>query len=263
MTTETTDRVYALSQALGEATGRAMEALDPASKPAWKKVGTGSAGFCGDNSPLTQVAWLAYGSDFDPTELDVVEEFYRGRAAHWEYVVTPYADPRLLSAVIQRGWTEVQYENVMGRELRSAPETPPRDVEVRLVGEADRATWADVAMRGFFGDTVPPGFENLSALIVSTKGTVGFLAFIDGEPAGAATLIVHDKTCYLGGAATLEQFRGRGAQTSLLNARLKHGYEQGCDLALCECLPGTQSQRNQERAEFHVLYTKIVLTRPR
>ena len=59
------------------------------------------------------------------------------------------------------------------------------------------------------------------------------------------------------------EFRGRGIHRALLAHRLWHAAEEGCDLALCECLPGSQSQRNQERVGFRVLYTKLVLKRPR
>src|SRR5207237_4475040 len=106
------DRMYESSQAIGLACGKAMERFEPSSAPASKLIGTGRATFCGDASPLTQVAWLGYTADADPKELDEVEEFYRGRATNWEYVLNPYCSPALLPAIVQRGWTKAQYENV-------------------------------------------------------------------------------------------------------------------------------------------------------
>ena len=130
------------------------------------------------------------------------------------------------------------------------------------MGDADRATWTDVATRGFFGDDVPPEMANLGPIVAATEGTVGFLAKFDGLPAAAATLFLSDKAVYLGGAATLEAFRRRGAQSALLAARLAYARSKGCDLAVCECLPESQSQRNQERSGFRVAYTKMVMTKP-
>lgn len=241
-----------------------MEKLEPSSSPANARIGTGRATFCGEGSPLTQVPWLAHQVDFDPSELDEVEEFYRGRATNWEYIVSPFSAPALLPAVIQRGWTEVQYENVMGLNLegRAAGLVRSDGTDVRLVEESQKATWSDIAMRGFFGAEIPPACANICDIIARTDDTVAFLAYLDGQRAGAATLSVYEDTCYLGGAATLPEYRGRGAQTALLDARLNHAAKMGCDLALCECVPGSQSQRNQERAGFQVLFTKIVLTRP-
>lgn len=262
MTTGLIDRIHEASQDFARATGEAMESLEPGSNPAWAKVGTGSAVFCGDRSPLSQVAWIGYKSEFDDRDFEVVEGFYRGRADSWEYVLTPYSDTSLVGKVIQRGWSDVQYENVMGRQLSQGSELDSKDVDVQIVTESNADAWAHVSMSGFFGDTVPPEFANLSQIIARTEGTIRFLAYLDGVPAGAASLLSNGETCYLGGAATLEEFRGRGAQAALLNVRLRHAVESGCNLAVCECLPGSQSQRNQERAGFQVLYTKMVMTRP-
>jgi GNAT superfamily N-acetyltransferase len=262
MTTDWPERAYRVSFEFNRAMGRAMERLDPKSAPAWRQIGTGFAHFGGDGSPLTQASWLGYGQESDPSELDLVEAFYEGRTRHWEYVVHPFSGPRLLAEVVKRGWTHSQYEHVMGFDLSSSDLPPAGNVDVGIAGQDELADWADISTRGFFGDHVPPAIEKVADLIASTRGTVPFLARLDGQPVAAAALLVHGPTCYLGGAATLEPFRGRGAQTAMLNARLSYARDHGCDLALCECLPRSQSQRNQERAGFKVLFTKAVLTRP-
>lgn len=262
MTTEWIDRVRTTSLAIGHATATAMERIAPNSLPAYAAIGTGQAVFCGPGSPLTQVSWLAYGEELKPSELDQVENFFGERTSTWEYIVTPYSSPSLLPAVVQRGWTEVQYENVMGCPVRETAIHLPPDVEVHLVQDNDRLAWAQLAMAGFFTEGVPPGFENLNDILVNTDGTLGFIATYQGIPAGAASMMLGPDAVYLGGASTLPEYRGKGLQTALLQSRLTHAHSLGLDLALCECLPGSQSQRNQERAGFQVLYTKLVLTRP-
>jgi len=257
------ERIFALGAEIYRATAAAVEKIDPSLAPAHAPIGTGSAVFCGDGSPLTQVARLAVGSKAHEKELDAVEEFFSGRASNWEYIVTPFSDPDLISMVMRRGWTNVQFENVMTFETE-AFERPDPDpsVTVSLVGESDRELWSDVSLRGFFGKDVPAEAALLGRVIGSTEGTTGFLAKVDGEPAAAATLFMADGAVYLGGAATLEPFRRRGAQSALLAARLAYAKEHFCGLAVCECLPDSQSQRNQERAGFKVAYTKMVLTKP-
>lgn len=259
----TVDRIFALGSEIYRATAAAVESLWPDRAPAHAPIGTGSAVFCGDGSPLTQVARLAVGSRAHEKELDAVEEFFAGRAKDWEYVVTPYSDPDLLAMVVRRGWTNVQYENVLTLDLDAWERPAPvGEATVSVVGDSDCDVWKDVALRGFFGDDVPPEMAELGDVIAASVGTVAFLARFDGVPAAAATLFLADGSVYLGGAATLAPFRNRGAQSSLLAARMAYAKEHFCSLAVCECLPGSQSQRNQARAGFTVAYTKIVLTRP-
>ncbi|MBS1721875.1 MAG: GNAT family N-acetyltransferase [Armatimonadetes bacterium] len=262
MTTDWIDRIYETSLAIGLSAGVAMEALDPSSAPANKRIGTGRATFCGEGSPLTQVSLLFHRQDFDPDQLDEVDEFFRGRATNWEFNVTPFTNPRLIPAIVERGWTEVQFENLMARSLYDLSDIATNDVETRVVTGDGRDAWADIGTRGFFGDNVPPSCQNLPSIIAGSPGTTCFLAYVDGKPAATATLSQHEATVYLGGAATLKEFRGRGAQTALLAARLRYAQANGCDLALCECTPGAQSQRNQERAGFRVVYTKMVYSKP-
>ena len=56
---------------------------------------------------------------------------------------------------------------------------------------------------------------------------------------------------------TRETARGRGLQSALIRGRIAIAAERGCDLATASTLPGSQSQRNYERAGFRVAYTKI------
>ena len=90
----------------------------------------------------------------------------------------------------------------------------------------------------------------------------GFIATVDGESAGGATLFIHDGVAGLLGAATLPQHRRRGVQVSLMRARLAAALAAGCDLAYTITAPGSGSQRNAERAGFRVAYTRTKFYKP-
>jgi predicted acetyltransferase len=60
----------------------------------------------------------------------------------------------------------------------------------------------------------------------------------------------------LAGACTIPEYRNRGAQRALLQARLRYGAERGCDLAMMVAAPGSASQRNAERQGFRIAYTR-------
>lgn len=83
-----------------------------------------------------------------------------------------------------------------------------------------------------------------------------FLAELDGEAIGAAALFMHGGVALLAGASTVPEGRKKGAQSALLDARLRTAASQGCDLAMMVAAPGSASQRNAERNGFRVAYTR-------
>ena len=60
----------------------------------------------------------------------------------------------------------------------------------------------------------------------------------------------------LAGASTVPEGRRQGAQSALLDWRLKRLAAAGCDLAMMGAVPGSASQRNAERNGFRIAYTR-------
>jgi hypothetical protein len=94
---------------------------------------------------------------------------------------------------------------------------------------------------------------------VSTRraDSASFPAELEGRPVATGALSLCEGVALFAGASTVPEARGRGAQTSLLDARLRYAAERGCDLAMMCALPGTASQRNAERQGFSIAYTRI------
>ena len=90
-----------------------------------------------------------------------------------------------------------------------------------------------------------------------------YLALVDGEPAGGATLSWSGGVALVNGSGVRPAYRRRGIQGALIRARLDRARELGCDLASSSTLPGTPSRRNMERHGFHVAYPKLVMLRER
>jgi GNAT superfamily N-acetyltransferase len=91
----------------------------------------------------------------------------------------------------------------------------------------------------------------------NARGTSAFLAELDGRAIGTGAVAIHNGIALLAGASTIPSQRKQGAQKALLEARLRHAAEQGCDLAMMGALPGSASQRNAERQGFRIAYTRI------
>ena len=84
---------------------------------------------------------------------------------------------------------------------------------------------------------------------------------IDGRPAAAAKLFLHDGVGYFADAATDPDFRGRGLQTALLRHRASVAARSGAELIYSQAAFGSTSHRNMERIGLRVLCTRSIWTR--
>ena len=87
-----------------------------------------------------------------------------------------------------------------------------------------------------------------------------YVARIDGKPAAAATLFIHDRVGYLADATTAPPFRGRGLQLALLRHRMADAINANADMVFSGAKPFSTSQRNMERAGLHVQFMRALWT---
>jgi len=79
-----------------------------------------------------------------------------------------------------------------------------------------------------------------------------FLVLDQETPIAAAAMTVHNDVAVLGGAATLPAYRGRGAQSRLLQHRLRKAAEATCFAAVATARPDSPSADNLRRAGFRI-----------
>ncbi len=84
-----------------------------------------------------------------------------------------------------------------------------------------------------------------------------YMAFIDGVPAAVGALTRHDDIAYLAGACTLAAFRGRGAQTALIQRRLADASHTS-ELAVVTTAFASPSQHHLERCGFRTSQIKTL-----
>jgi ribosomal protein S18 acetylase RimI-like enzyme len=87
-----------------------------------------------------------------------------------------------------------------------------------------------------------------------------YLARIDGEPAAAATLFMHEGVGYLADAATVPAFRGRGLQQLLLRRRMADAVNLGADIVFSGVTPISTSHRNMERVGLRIQFMRALWT---
>ena len=132
------------------------------------------------------------------------------------------------------------------------PREAHSELDVRAVGPDRAADFAHVIAEGY---QMPEWTHPLAARVVGRPGWSCYVAYDGGEAAGAGALFVHEGVGWLGYAATLPEYRGRGAQSAILAARIEDARQQGCSAvvtetgALADDRP-SNSYRNILRAGF-------------
>ena len=121
------------------------------------------------------------------------------------------------------GWMKFS-RGVGPREARS-------DLDVRAVGPDRAGDFARVVAEGY---QMPEWTQPIAAGVVGRPGWSCYVAYDGEQPAGAGALFGHDGVGWLGYAATLPEYRGRGAQSAILAARIEDARKQGCSTVVTE-----------------------------
>ena len=242
--------------------GRARLAIWPDRDTAVVPLAGGVACFLGEGSPLNEARGMGMAGPVSGDELDELGRVFLGRGVPAKVNVCPLADPSLLEGLAARGYRPTGFEDVLYRTLDRSEVFPeaPAGILLEWVGPGESDACGEVLARGFAAPEEPTrDMREIFALSARIEGIASLLARVDGEPAGAAALLIRDGLAMLCGAATLPRFRNRGIQTALAHARLAHAARSGRGLAAFGAEPGSTSHRNAERLGFRVAYTKLVL----
>lgn len=235
--------------------------LLPASGAEWTEVAGASAMFDGVGSPLTQTFGLGLFQPASDPDLDRLEAFFRARGAAVMHEVSPLADAGTLELLARRGYSPVEYTSVLYRPIDAALRLagrPDGSIHVRRIGPAEASLWARTAAEGWREEGDLDGLMDEVARVNAGRAEAPlFLAELDGAPIAAGASFAHGGVALLAGACTVPAARRRGAQLALLEHRLRHAAEQGCDVAMLCAGPGSGSQRNAERHGFRIAYTRI------
>jgi len=222
-------------------------------------IGGGAAAFAGVGSPLTHAAGLGMSGTVTDGELGELEAWYRERGAATAIEVCPLADPSFLCALGRRGYLITETVNFLVRRLFPEENIAAPVVDVREEEDAQR--WSELLARGFFEHEPLAGELEIGLRLYQADGVQAFTGCVDGLEAAAGALAVMDGIGCLFADATRPAFRGRGAQLSLIRARLAKAIRAGCEYAIAETAPATISQRNYQRCGFEVAWTKLTLVR--
>ena len=219
--------------------------------------------FAGLGSPIGRAVGMGFAAPVTSAEMDKLEAFYFSRKAPAKTDYCPLSDPSLLELANQRGYGIEELNNVLFRKLDPAESFPLRSGYTIRAGKPDEAAaFSNIVRRSFFphgGE--PEGFDEMLSPMFAFPGSLTFVAEIDGQlvATGAGLIIPEHKIVGLYGAGTLDEYRGRGLQTAMLERRMQIAAAAGCEYAVIITQGGTTSMRNAERLGFRVAYSKATL----
>lgn len=235
--------------------------IAPGSGASWIEVGGAYVLFDGITSPLTQTFGLGLFDEISGNDIEKIEDFFAERGATVCHEVSPMADASLMPLLSKRGYQPIELSSVLYKLINNNIEfTGAKNFQIgtRIIKPGEEEVWAKTSAQGWA--SVAEDFYDLifELGMVSAKCPTSFpfIAELKGQPISTGMLFVFDDVALLGGASTLPGYRGQGAQAALLEARLKFAAKYGCKIAMMCAAPGSQSQRNAEKHDFRIAYTR-------
>ena len=235
----------------------------PEVNPAALQVAGGLVVYAGNSSPYSRAVGLGLHGPVSAAEFEQMEAFFANYGVTPQISLCPLADSSLLELIGNAGYRIEMFMQTWARAIRPAEDFHlPPGIVICPIAYDEAGLWARVAFKGGLdSEDAEPSRASVITAYPYMARTTCYLAWIDGEAAGAGTISIHEGLAELFGASTRPAFRNRGAQAALLASRLAEAQRQGCDLAVVHTEPGSASQRNVERLGFQLAYTKVHLVK--
>lgn len=201
------------------------------------------------------------------SEDDVVRtvDFFTSRNMPSSIQISSLADFATIGLLRRLGFEVDWQQSVLAGPVVASSATPaPAGVTVGTVHADDLDGWLTVLAKG-------NGAESQQARATSDEfgraahgvaGAVDLLARVGGRLAACGSLQPVNGIGWLGGAATVLEFRRSGLQRFLLDVRIELASQAGHELVAATAVPGSSSMRNLERAGLTLVDSQTVWTRP-
>jgi hypothetical protein len=210
-------------------------------------VAGGAAAFTGTGSPLTTVKGVA--ANLSTRDLDEVESFFCDRGATAVTIeLAPWPGGGADHVLRERGYRAADREDVVATAAVPEHSGSPARVEAM-----PWRAWVDVMRRTSEMLDASPTNELITAAAHLPAAQLYGVREDDRWVACAQSVPYADVVIF-GNDGTLPEARRRGAQTTLIEARLAAAPAD--TVAMAEVAPGSGSERNYLRCGFRIAYTR-------
>ena len=211
----------------------------------------GVAAFNGMGSPLSTVKGT--GPQISAGDLAEAEAFFRAHGAAAVVIeAAPWLTEESISALGAGGYEVAGTEDVVAATAGVAPGKDLRG-DAFHVGTVPLAEWPELMRRSYELPDEPAARE-LVAAAAHLPGAHLYGIRDNERWIACAQSIAYDDVVIFGCDGTLPDARGRGAQMTLIAARLKA--VQAGKVVVAEVAPGSGSERNYLRSGFQIAYTR-------
>lgn len=227
-----------------------------------------ATGYCvmqgrGTRPHYSFASWLGLNGRISEKDVEAVETFYQTAGLPTIINVVPEMEHALLIQLLHRGYRVMLQVNNWFRKLTGEllPALPPvSGLTIEVPSSSEDRLWSEIITRGFNENADPTEADFVMYLpwMHRSDGTC-FLARLNGDPVGAANMILQDGLVRLQGASVLPEFRNRGIQKALIHERLRLATLQGASIAEIGGLPRGPTKRNAERFGFHYGFSTLKL----
>lgn len=164
---------------------------------------------------------------------------------------------QVASLLLEQGFQSYNNWVKLYRGLDDLP-AMPTEGSIREIGQGEARVFGDSVATAFGW---PPVIAELVARTVGGEGWRHYVALHDEKPIATGAFYVWEDFAWIDFAATVEQFRGLGAQQWLLRRRLADARALGCQGAVVEAAEpkpdkDAPSYRNLIRMGFEEMYRR-------
>jgi len=226
----------------------------------------------GPGSFLNKAVGMGFEGEPTPEDIVRVERFFASRGIEPRIELTAFASIGFLRNVAEAGFVLQEFEHTLVRPIDAVgiqtrlEKGWPEGVRLEPIDPADPDQVHAFVLTSASG-FIPEG-ERISETLLQTglkaaraPDHIGFMAYADGEIAGAAGSSCRRGVISLFGASVLPRFRRRGIQQALIAARLGRGLSLQATLASITSHPGIPTERNAARLGFQLAYVRAVLVK--
>ncbi|MBS1518592.1 MAG: GNAT family N-acetyltransferase [Bacteroidetes bacterium] len=182
-----------------------------------------------------------------------IMDFFKGRKGIYAIQIPPHlVDEKLKDFLTEKKFSVKNYWARFCRDTDEDVKTKS-DLKIREINAEEGKVFAGLVCSVF---DMPSEITPLVSSVTGKSDWKHFLAYDNDKPVATGTVFIHGNTAWNCFAASLPEYRGRGAQGALIAERIKAARDAGCKYITSETHIDNESYRNLLRYGFKVLYER-------